>query len=566
MKNNTRQLYTNLYNETDDGAWDVYPRPSLIRDRWLNLNGTWEFTGQGREDKAFITGNIRVPFCPESLLSGVDHVFMHAKLRYRRTFQVPQEWKGLRVLLHFGAVDQVCRVYVNGSEAGRHTGGYTAFTLDITDLVREGANELTVHVVDNLDETLPYGKQTYKRGGMWYTPVSGIWQSVWLEAVPDTYVKSIDFKVIDDGVELMFDGVTDGVVKLDNGEEFLVTDGKTTVKPSEVHFWSPEEPYLYRYTATFNQDTVSSYFAIRTLSVMQDGAYKRLCLNGRPYFFHGLLDQGYYPEGIYTPASPKAYEQDILDMKNLGFNTLRKHIKVEPDVFYYDCDRLGMIVFQDMVNNGKYAYVFDTVMPTVGVQKLDDTTWEKRERVRAAFRQGMADTVKQLHFHPCICYWTIFNEGWGQFDADNLYLELKSMDDTRFIDTTSGWFRRKLSDVESLHIYFKKLYVEKSDKPVILTEFGGYSLKIADHSYNCCQTYGYRTYTDRETFVEGVRQTYLEEIIPLISQGLCGAIYTQVSDVEDEVNGLMTYDRQVAKILPEEMTDIAKLLQEEIEK
>ena len=295
--------------------------------------------------------------------------------------------------------------------------------------------------------------------------------------------------------------------------------------------------------------------ALNYLTIESAGGYMqiidgipRILLNGKVYFFNGVLDQGYFSDGIYTPASPNEYARDILAMKSLGFNTLRKHIKVEPEEFYYQCDKLGMIVFQDMVNNGKYSFLRDTALPTIGFKNLREKKRTPRER--DAFYEGMKRTVSQLYSHPCVVYYTIFNEGWGQFEADKMYALMRELDSTRIIDTTSGWFKKNESDVNSLHVYFKevKLKGEKGEKPIILSEFGGYSYKIKEHSANLKKTYGYKKFENQGEFENALINLYENEVIPNVQNGLCGAIYTQLSDVEDETNGFLTYDRRVLKV------------------
>ncbi len=290
----------------------------------------------------------------------------------------------------------------------------------------------------------------------------------------------------------------------------------------------------------------------------------RLCLNGKPYFFHGVLDQGYWSDGLYTSAVPEAYERDIAAMKDLGFNTLRKHIKIEPERFYYDCDRMGMVVFQDMVNCGEYHYLRDTVLPTLGFLQRNDKELNSDPEARQSFLRAMEETVAHLQNHPCICLWTIFNEGWGQFEADSVCARLRELDGSRFIDSTSGWFQQNNSDVDSLHIYFQKLHLGTQPRPQLLSEFGGWSYKLPEHSFNLQKTYGYRKYADRERFLRDLRALYLNEVLPLVSHGLCGAIYTQLSDVEDETNGFLTFDRRVQKVFHGELSDIAEKLQNAI--
>ena len=542
--------------------WQVHPHPQMKREDWLNLNGAWDFSVDYEKK-----GSIRVPFCPESKLSGIGAHFDEGSiLCYTRNFRLPEGWDKGRVILHIGAADQRADVFVNGKPAGTHKGGYEAFSFDITGFLKE-ENTLQVCCFDDLqDQSYPYGKQTLNRGGMWYTPVSGIWQSVWLEHVPETYIEKLHIENRGYSVTISIEPALGGSVHVAGVGRFGLENGSVTITPEDPHLWSPEEPYLYNFTVEAGADKVESYFAIRSLEVKKIGNYPRLCLNGKPYFFHGLLDQGYWPDGLFTPAAPECYADDILMMKKLGFNTLRKHIKVEPEEFYYQCDKLGMIVFQDMVNNSDYNFLRDTALPTIGIQTLDDRKLHADEVGRRRFLEGMEATVKQLKNHPCICYWTIFNEGWGQFDSDNVYNQFKKLDDTRFIDSTSGWFRRKKTDVDSRHVYFRKVKLAGDGiKPLVLSEFGGKTFKVEGHVFNPDKTYGYGGCDSLEALNEAVAKLYLEEVLPCIRKGLCAAIYTQVSDVEDEINGLVTYDRKVEKLNPETMLPIATALQQAVE-
>ena len=546
-----QELFTAEAAAIPEIPWNVYPRPQLRRERWLCLNGTWELSFKDAVQK------IRVPYCPESLLSGVrQKPGTGEPMRYRRTFSVPEDWRGMRILLHFGAVMRKATVFVNGAAVARHENGYLPFSADITDALHTGENELCVAAVNDLDTRFPYGKQTKKRGGMWYTPCSGIWQTVWREPVPTQYIRSLNIANGPDWAEIRTDGVETGTVCL-NGRTFALENGIARIAIDKLHFWTPSDPYLYAFTITSGADTVQSYFALRTLSIETVDGVPRLCLNGKPYFCNGLLDQGYWSDGLFTPATPEGFERDILAMKSLGFNTLRKHIKVEPERFYYDCDRLGMIVFQDMVNNGVYRYVRDTVLPTLHFQKRRDKRLNPDPETRRIFMDGMEATVRHLRNHPSICLWTVFNEGWGQFCADDAYTKLKALDPGRWIDSTSGWFHQKKSDVDSLHIYFDKLHLGKENRPQLLSEFGGFVWKVPAHSFNLEKTYGYKVFDTREAYVQALRELY-QGLIPLIREGLCGAIYTQVSDVEDETNGLFTFDRAVLKLQPEEWEDVTK--------
>ena len=549
--------------DSRETPWQVYPRPQLRRDSYINLNGCWELSVNYENQ-----GLICLPFCPESTLSGFGkHYEEGSLLNYSRTFTLPESFRRGRVLLHIGAADQTLQCQVNGKWVGNHTGGYENITFDITEAVVEN-NRIILCCVDDQDNlSYPYGKQVtpQKRGGMWYTPVSGIWQTVWLESVPENYIHKLNIENRGYSVTISTEPKMDGLVKIPQLGEYALVDGSVTITPEAPHLWSPEDPFLYDFTVEAGEDQVESYFAIRSLEVKQVGKYPRLCLNGKPYFFHGLLDQGYWPDGIFTPAKPECYAEDILAMKKLGFNTLRKHIKVEPEEFYYQCDRLGMIVWQDMVNNGDYNFLRDTALPTVGIQRLDDRNLHTDGIARMEFLKGMESTVNQLKNHPCICYWTIFNEGWGQFDSDHVYELLKKLDDTRFIDTTSGWFRRNKSDVDSRHVYFRKVKLKGDHKkPLVLSEFGGKTYKCEGHVFSPHKSYGYGGCESLEALATAVSGLYMDEVLPCVKQGLCAAIYTQVSDVEDEINGIVTYDRKVCKLNAETMLPIAEALQKAI--
>ena len=538
---------------SQETPWMIYPRPQMRRESYVNLNGTWEFSAEGEKYE------IRVPFCPESLLSGVQKHFAEGTaLEYRKNFTLPEGFNQGRVLLHIGAADQTTEIYVNQKLLATHVGGYESFTVDITSALQE-ENQLCILCRDDLrDQSHPYGKQVLpeKRGGMWYTPVSGIWQTVWLESVPEVYIENLKIENRGYGVTISIAPALSGKVVIPQLGTYELTDGKVTITPDAPHLWSPEDPYLYDFSVETETDKVDSYFAIRSLEIKDN----RLCLNGKPYFFHGLLDQGYWPDGLLTPAAPECYAEDILAMKELGFNMLRKHIKVEAEEFYYQCDRLGMVVFQDMVNNGDYSFFRDTALPTIGLQKLPDKRLHRDRKTREEFLRQMECTVRQLWNHPSICYWTIFNEGWGQFDSDNVYEIFRKIDDTRFIDSTSGWFRQKKTDVDSRHVYFKPIRLKAEDKPLVLSEFGGYSYKPEGHVFNTESTYGYGKYADADEFAQAVAKLYEEQVIPAVEAGLCAAVYTQVSDIEDETNGILTYDRKICKLSKALMLPIAEKL------
>ena len=567
--------------ESRETPWTVYPRPQMRRDSYLNLNGMWDFCAS---NQPWLPGEydqkIFVPFCMESLLSGLHKQHKHWEyLYYRRQFTIPEGFNRGRVLIHIGAADQYLTCYLNGKRVGKaHSGGYEMITYDITGFL-QNENVLELRCYDRIGDgnelpwlkdklmQQPYGKQVpfKKRGGMWYTPVSGIWQTVWLESVPKRYIQKLNIENRGYSVNISIEPKLKGKVIVPALGEFELTDGRVTITPENPNLWSPENPYLYDFTVETGEDKLDSYFAIRSLEIQKIGKYPRLCLNGKPYFFHGLLDQGYWPDGIFTPATPACYAEDILAMKRLGFNTLRKHIKVEPEEFYYQCDKLGMIVWQDMVNNGDYCFLRDTALPTIGIQKLDDRKLHCDETTRKKFLDGMQATVRQLKNHPSICYWTIFNEGWGQFDSDHVYEAFKKLDDTRFVDATSGWFRQKKSDVDSRHVYFRKVKLKgDGEKPLVLSEFGGKTYRSEGHVFNPEKTYGYGGCVSLQKLAEAVSGLYMDEVLPCIKNGLCAAVYTQVSDVEDEINGILTYDRKITKLTSETMLPIAKALQKAI--
>lgn len=563
-KPNLQELHTPFENDSD--AWErEYPRPSMRRESWQSLCGEWELSVQSKGRREPV-GKIRVPFPPESRLSGIERALGKGEeWLYEREFDL-QIKQGSRVLLHFGAVDQICRVTINdvALDAHSHQGGYLPFTLDITEQVRAGNNRIAVQVEDTLNHDLGWGKQRADRGGMWYTPVSGIWQPVWLEQVPGNYIEEIRLTPSLDSIKIEVKGGTGEYtmcVQAPDGEQIVTFTGDSyTYQPKTAKLWTPEDPYLYEFSLTSGEDSVHSYFALRTVEIKDVGGIKRICMNGKPYFFHGLLDQGYFPDGIYLPGSSEGYENDIMTAKKMGFNMLRKHIKIEPQVFYYLCDKHGMIVFQDMVNSGGYSFLVDTALPTVGLKR--GITHKASARRKKAFLQDSAETVKLLYNHPCVCYYTIFNEGWGQFEADKTYDALRTLDPSRVWDTTSGWFWERKSDVQSEHVYFKKIKIKPwGDRPVVLSEFGGYACRVEGHIFNPDDNYGYSTYPDPAAWQTATAALYREQIIPAIKQsGLCAAVLTQISDVEDETNGLVTYDRQVEKADAQAMAAVAEEL------
>jgi len=532
---------------------EYYPRPQLRRESFLSLNGTWELNGKA----------ITLPFPPESKASGYAGE-VNGEMCYRRFFHLPEGFwhKGHQVILHFGAVDQVCSVQVNGRIVMHHEGGYLPFEADITDWLNLGENEIVVNATDTLSHDYPYGKQRKDRGGMWYTPVSGIWQSVWLECVPEKYIEEICIMPDTKGIFLCVESPEESCTVSIGGKQWeIATNCDVRLEIENPVCWSPENPHLYDMHITAGEDAVDSYFALRTVTIEEVDGVNRVCLNGKPIFMNGLLDQGYFVEGIYLPESPEGYAKDIENMQELGFNLLRKHIKIEPEIFYYECDRRGMLVMQDMVNAGDYHFFRDTVLPTARMQWWPDFRPGGKKR-KQFFEQHCRDTQKHLHNHPCVIAYTIFNEGWGQYDADRIYTELKKNDPTRIYDSTSGWFRKKKSDVDSLHIYFRNAVLHPKKRPLLLSECGGYKRPIEGHMFASGGDYGYGKTDSEEALTAKIAEMYEIMVLPAVKKGLCGVIYTQVSDVEDEINGLYTYDRKVCKVNKEKMRQLGARAQQ----
>ena len=563
-----RPLYTPWGDRLDrDHPLQEYPRPQLRRDSYVNLNGRWQYAirTDGKAPETF-DGEIVVPFSPESLLSGVGRqVGPGDQLWYQRSFSLPPDFRRDRVLLHFGAVDQCCRVFVNGELAGEHKGGYLPFTFDITDSLAEGRNTLTVVATDDTSRgPHAYGKQSFTPGGIWYTPQSGIWQTVWMESVAANYVEKMKITPELDDRRVRFaltaaapQGANIVVRKAGEviAEEWTDEQGTAEILLQEQHIrpWSPEDPFLYEVTITLGEDRVESYFALRKFSMMEREGKQVLALNNKPIFMSGVLDQGYWSDGLYTAPSDEALIYDIQTMKDLGFNMLRKHIKIEPLRWYYHCDRLGMIVWQDMVSGGApQSPLVIQVLPFLGIH-LCDRKYRKfgraAEESRDQYVQDLYDTVELLYNTPSLAVWVPFNEGWGQFDSLQMTQILWELDDTRLVDHASGWHDQGGGDFKSRHIYFRRARMRGDGRRVLaLTEFGGYSLPVAGHTATK-KEFGYRMYHGEAEFMAAYRRLYTEEIQPqLDSQGLSAAVYTQLSDVEEEVNGLLTYDRRVCKV------------------
>ena len=534
-------------------SWTEYPRPQMVREQWFNLNGHWDYAivpkNTGDNPPETYDGLILVPFSPESVLSGVERQLQPDEyLWYHRCVEVPEPETGHHYLLHFGAVDQCCTVYINGRECCDHVGGYLPFTVDLKDIC--GSFELTVRVSDVSDTSwYSRGKQKLRRGGMYYTAQSGIWQTVWMEPVPDRYISSV---FCEPDIERGSCHVT---IRIEGTEEEQI---EKDIYPESVHLWSPEDPYLYPLEIQEGEDRVSCYYAMRKLSIEKasDG-YMRFFLNGKPILQTGVLDQGYWCDGLYTAPSDEALIHDITTMKDLGFNLIRKHIKIEPDRWYYHCDRLGMLVWQDMVNGGStYRDWFVTYLATaMNIRHLSihDGIFSRfllsrrSKEGREQYIREMEETIKTLRAHPSIICWVPFNEGWGQFDAKKVTDRIREIDSTRFVDSASGWFDQKCGDVVSCHHYFFKLHFKPEKKRVLaLSEFGGYTFKVPGHVFSD-ELYGYGGYESAEALTEAYEKLFENEVLPAMKKGMSAFVYTQLSDIENEANGLLTYDREVLK-------------------
>lgn len=564
-----RRGHYDLDSENNEVGWDKYPRPQMKRDNFMILDRDWKLNGQ----------DILVPFAPEAKLSGYKGK-IDKNLVYEKYFTLPNGLLKDRFLLHFGAVDQIAEVWLNDKYIGTHEGGYLPFSFDITETLNNGGeNYLKVEVYDDLSADYPYGKQTKKRGGMWYTPVSGIWQNVWIENVPDNYIKKVTLTPDLESVHIALDAKTEGfkvILTLHTGEivkrEFSGNEGslklaKMVLEDGSIYkpsLWTPKNPYLYKMEIVTPEDKVETYFALRTIEIKELNGVQRVLLNGKPIFLHGVLDQGYFCDGLFLPANEEEYERDILRMKELGYNMLRKHIKIEPEYFYYACDKLGMLVVQDMVNSGKYDFIGATAFPTIGLKRKKDTTGITGKR-KEFFVKHMKETISHLYNHPCIVAYTIFNEGWGQFESDKMYDMVKEWDSTRLIDSTSGWFWQEKSDFDSEHIYFKVVKLQPGIRPLFVSECGGYSMAVKDHYYSKYASYGYGACGTKEELTKEIVHMYEEMIISVIEKGACGCVYTQLSDVEDEINGLYTYDRKVCKVDAAAMKEVADKIKQKMQ-
>ena len=567
-----------------------YPRPQFERTDWINLNGEWTYTfdfgasglERGYAGSKGFDGKIIVPFAPESKLSGVGHTDFIGRIWYQRTIDIPADWSGRNVMLNFGAVYYTSEVYVDGRFVGRHFGGSTSFSYDITAFVKPGgSHSLVVFATSDLRS----GKQTagkqslqYASHSCDYTRTTGIWQTVWMEAVAPEALARVQMTTDIDQQQLIVapqffreSPNTLRVTLRDGGKvvgtrQVRASNSSVVVIPvKKARLWSPEDPFLYDLTVGTTQgdedgfDTVHSYFALRKWSCEPDAkGILRFCLNGKPILLNGLLDQGYWPQGLYTPPSDAAVERELSEVKALGFNLLRKHAKIEPQRWYYHCDRLGLVVWQDMVNGGsRYNLWFVTYLTNVLqplVRRLPDAEplWGLLSRGKASsretYRKELQATVEALRCHPCIGCWVPFNEGWGQFDAAGAVQAIRTLDDTRLVDEASGWYDQGGGDVCSIHNYFYPLHVKPGKRTVALSEYGGIAWPMPGHEAPG-KTYGYGTAKSRADLTARCKKLQLGTVLPQLKKGLSALVYTQLTDVEDEVNGLFTYDR--AEIKPD---------------
>ena len=594
------QLISRWGKEIDPGnILQEYPRPNLVRDSYFNLNGKWECRINESETADFYDETIIVPFSPESMLSGVGKIVMpHQRLHYRKKFTLPEGFKKSRVLLHFGAVDQECSVFVNGIRVGGHKGGYLPFHFDITDSLRQGENVLTLSVTDRTEQS-PHarGKQKLQKKGkyasLFYTPQSGIWKTVWMESVEKAYIEDVRITPLYDDSSVRFEitvlnackisgaetsggkasgGETSGTVRLavlDRGgkigqAEITVRQEKEIkqvisqeIKLDGFKPWTPDTPHLYDVIIRYGEDGVRSYFGMRKLSTGRDGkGILRFFLNNKPYFFNGILDQGYWPESLMTAPSDEALVYDIIKLKEMGYNTIRKHVKIEAERFYYHCDRLGMMVWQDMPNGGgEYNMVFVTHLPNAsdrfarGVSDRHYGIFKRKDgEGRRQYYTDLKNMVSTLYNYPSIAVWVPFNEGWGQFDAAKATKEVREIDSGRLINEACGWFDQGGGDMYSIHNYRHKLKVKpQQDRVVALTEYGGYAYPVEEH-LSCKKEFGYQHYHSTEELTQNYKRLWEEEIYPNLQYGLCSAIYTQTSDIEEEINGVLTYDREIVKL------------------
>ena len=540
-----------------------YPRPQFKRDSYICLNGYWEYAIR-KEEKipSKFDGQILVPFSPEVEKSGFNKtVLPDDYLFYKLHIELPKEFIKDKVILHFGAVDQIAEVFVNDQFVVKHIGGFLPFEMDIKPYLDDNKATIIVRVQDTTNASYhSSGKQALKPEGIWYKPQSGIYMPVWLESVKTGYIESIKITpdIDEKVVKISFKSSNKSAkLNLKNQIYEIETDKENIIPIKNMELWSPENPCLYEFTISNEVDEVSSYFAMRKVSLMQnEKGMKVIALNNKPYFMKGVLDQGYYQDGLLTPNSDEDYINDINLIKSLGFNVSRKHIKIESMRWYYHCDRLGLLVWQDFVNGcTKYDFWLNQV-PLFVRYKINDHRYKKffreNEEGRKEALNEFMETIDLLYNCPCIVYWTIFNEAWGQFDAKEIYQELKLIDPTRIYDHASGWHDQGSSDVKSMHIYKWRVKVPSKFKlkgrAYVCSECGAYILDKRLKEAKKKEGFIYLLFNNKEDFQKEYIRFINEEIIPAKKRGMSGFIYTQLSDVEEEMNGFVTYDRKEIKV------------------
>ena len=582
---------TTVWGETLDASnvLGEYPRPTMRRARWTNLNGWWEYAiveSSAAQDMWSIAcppkvwdGTILVPFSPESRLSGVGRTLLPTQLLwYRRsvTMEEGEPDEAHRMLLHFGAVDYACACYVNGKRIAKHVGGYLPFCVDITDAMHAGSNTIELCVADPSEKgTQLRGKQRLRRGNMWYTAQSGIWQTVWMEQVPSRHIKSVAalpnadagklcvrVEVSEPGSEVSVEALdANGSVVGTGSATMETTEGLVSVGMDDVHLWDVDDPYLYDLRIAYDKDEVNSYTAFRTVGVEEDSAgVRRFCLNHKPLFVRGLLDQGYWPDGLMTAPSDDALVFDIQTARSAGFNMLRKHIKVESERWYWHCDRLGMLVWQDMVSGGDLPGEWSSAnIPTLfrrSWTSYPDTqprNWRRLGAADIAYREEWLSTaratIEHLKPHPSIATWVVFNESWGQYLSAQNTEKLRAVDDSRPFVATSGWYDQGAGDYCAVHNYFRsmRVYDDPHNRAFLINEFGGLNYSVEGHT-SVSTVYGYDVYETASAWQTAL-YNLLGEVDALEGFGLSGFVYTQLCDVEEETNGLLTYDRRINKLL-----------------
>lgn len=587
---------TRWANDVDpECPWPEYPRPQFVRNEWMNLNGLWEYAivDQHVEKVNKYDGKILVPYCVESALSGVSRrVTKKDRIWYRRKFSLSKDWSDRDILLHFGAVDWKCSVWVNGLMVGEHSGGYDPFQFDITPNVTFGSeeNEIVIAVWDPTDKgRQERGKQVLKPSMVFYTAASGIWQTVWIEPVPKTRLKKVVFIPDVDASRIVIDTVIlnsklgdslkiqirpdkpeqnpiTRIYSLDSGEAGSKKIA-TSIELKEVQLWSPDSPHLYDVLLSIDRkgdrlDSVESYFAMRKISLKKDSmGVPRLALNDKIVFHYGPLDQGYWPDGIYTAPTDEALRYDIELARKYGFNMIRKHIKVEPARWYYHCDNMGMLVWQDMPNGGRVAPGAIAGIAFRG--KIYIPFGRLKKSVQDNYFRELRAMIETLYNYPCIAVWVPFNEGWGQFQTEKAVALIRELDSSRLINAASGWIDRDVGDIHDIHSYPGPDMPDlEPDRAVVNGEFGGLGYVAEEHVWKSKKRkWGYRKFESPEELLSRYEQL-IEDLIELIEKGLSAAVYTQITDVEGEVNGLVTYDRSLNKLDPEKL----KLLHERLYK